>query len=231
MMFEHIDRKQCKREAAELLREAQVPPKAMAALLMGLCLALGLISSLGGGGFLGIFISILAFLLNAVLSAGFVLYCMAIRRGERAEYLTLFDGFSFVGKLILLDLITALFIFLWSLLFLIPGIVRSYAYFAVPYILAENPDLDHNRVLQLSMDMTRGHKMDIFFTQLSFIFWFLLDAITWNIVGVFYVRPYYNATMAEVYRFLRFEALQRGFAAPGELPGASAGSAKQDPFL
>lgn len=231
MMFEHIDRKQCKREAAELLRDAQVPPKAMAALLMGLCLALGLISSLGGGGFLGIFISILAFLLNAVLSAGFVLYCMAIRRGERAEYLTLFDGFSFVGKLILLDLITALFIFLWSLLFLIPGIVRSYAYFAVPYILAENPDLDHNRVLQLSMDMTRGHKMDIFFTQLSFIFWFLLDAITWNIVGVFYVRPYYNATMAEVYRFLRFEALQRGFAAPGELPGASAGSAKQDPFL
>ena len=61
----------------------------MTALLMGLCLALGLISSLGGGGFLGIFISILAFLLNAVLSAGFVLYCMAIRRGERAEYLTL----------------------------------------------------------------------------------------------------------------------------------------------
>ena len=122
MMFEHIDRKQCKREAAELLRDAQVPPKAMTALLMGLCLALGLISSLGGGGFLGIFISILAFLLNAVLSAGFVLYCMAIRRGERAEYLTLFDGFSFVGKLILLDLITALFIFLWSLLFLIPGI-------------------------------------------------------------------------------------------------------------
>ena len=135
------------------------------------------------------------------------------------------------GNVVLTQFLRNLFIFLWSLLFLIPGIVRSYAYFAVPYILAENPDLDHNRVLQLSMDMTRGHKMDIFFTQLSFIFWFLLDAITWNIVGVFYVQPYYNTTMAEVYRFLRFEALQRGFAAPGELPGASAGSAKQDPFL
>lgn len=135
------------------------------------------------------------------------------------------------GNVVLTQFLRSLFIFLWSLLFLIPGIVRAYAYFAVPYILAENPDLDHNRVLQLSMDMTYGHKMDIFLIQLSFIFWFLLDAITWNIVGVFYVQPYYNATMAEVYRFLRFEALQRGVAAPGELPGASSGSAKQDPFL
>lgn len=135
------------------------------------------------------------------------------------------------GNVVLTQFLRNLFIFLWSLLFLIPGIVRAYAYFAVPYILAENPDLDHNRVLQLSMDMTRGHKMDIFLTQLSFILWFILDAITWNIVGVFYVQPYYNATMAEIYRFLRFEALQRGVAAPGELPGASAGSAKQDPYL
>ena len=217
--------------AAELLRDAQVSPKAMTALYLGLLIVLNLFSSLVDTGFFSVFISILVSLLGTVLATGFALYCMAIRRGERAEFLTLFDGFSFVGKLILLDILISLFIFLWSLLFLIPGIVRSYAYFAVPYILAENPDLDHNRVLQLSMDMTRGHKMDIFFTQLSFIFWFLLDAITWNIVGVFYVRPYYNTTMAEVYRFLRFEALQRGFAAPGELPGASAGSAKQDPFL
>ena len=174
MMFEHIDRKQCKREAAELLREAQVPPKAMAALLMGLCLALGLISSLGGGGFLGIFISILAFLLNAVLSAGFVLYCMAIRRGERAEYLTLFDGFSFVGKLILLDLITALFIFLWSLLFIIPGFIAAYRYSFARFNLYENPGLTAMEALEMSKRQTPGYKAQLFMLDLSYFGWNLL---------------------------------------------------------
>lgn len=174
MMFEHIDRKQCKREAAELLRDAQVPPKAMAALLMGLCLALGLISSLGGGGFLGIFISILAFLLNAVLSAGFVLYCMAIRRGERAEYLTLFDGFSFVEKLILLDLITALFIFLWSLLFLIPGIIAAYRYSFARFNLYENPGIGAMEALDMSKRQTLGYKSQLFMLDLSYLGWILL---------------------------------------------------------
>ena len=52
--------------------------------------------------------------MSMVLAAGFVLYCMAVRRGERAEYLTLFDGFSFVGKVILLNIVIYLFTFLWS---------------------------------------------------------------------------------------------------------------------
>ena len=146
----------------------------MAALLMGLCLALGLISSLGGGGFLGIFISILAFLLNAVLSAGFVLYCMAIRRGERAEYLTLFDGFSFVGKLILLDLITALFIFLWSLLFLIPGIIAAYRYSFARFNLYENPGIGAMEALDMSKRQTLGYKSQLFMLDLSYLGWILL---------------------------------------------------------
>ena len=128
------------------------------------------------------------------------------------------------GNIVLTQFLRNLFIFLWSLLFLIPGIICAFSYFAVPYILAENPDLDHTRVLQLSKEMTKGHKMDIFLTQLSFFFWFCLEVITANIVGIFYVRPYFNATNAEMYRFLRFEALQRGIAAPGELPGSGAGS-------
>ena len=130
----------------------------------------------------------------------------------------------FRSNIVLTQFLRNLFIFLWSLLFLIPGIICAFSYFAVPYILAENPDLDHNRVLQLSKEMTKGHKMDIFLTQLSFFFWFCLEVITANIVGVFYVQPYFNATNAEMYRFLRFEALQRGIAAPGELPGSGTGS-------
>ena len=150
MMYEQIDRKKCKWEAAELLREAQVSPKAMTALYMGLVLGLGLLSSVAGSGFLGIFISILASLLSTVLLAGFTLYCMAIRRGERAEYLTLFDGFSFVGKLILLELITAFFVVLWSMLFLIPGVIAAYRYSFAAYNLYENPGIGVMEALDMS---------------------------------------------------------------------------------
>ena len=112
MMFEQIDRQKCKWEAAELLRDAQVSPKAMTALYMALVIVLNLFSALVDTGFFSIFISILVSLVSTVLATGFALYCMAIRRGERAEFLTLFDGFSFVGKLILLDIVYSLFIFL-----------------------------------------------------------------------------------------------------------------------
>ena len=174
MMFENIDRKKCKWEAAELLREAQVSPKGMTALFMGLTLALGLISSVGGGGFLGIFISILAGLLSTVLTAGFVPYCMAIRRGERAEYLTLFDGFSFVGKLIVLDLVTLFFIFLWSLLFIIPGFIAAYRYSFARFNLYENPGIGAMEALDMSKRQTLGYKSQLFMLDPSYFGWNLL---------------------------------------------------------
>lgn len=123
------------------------------------------------------------------------------------------------GNVVLTQFLRSLFIFLWSLLFIIPGIVRSYGYFAVPFLLAENPQLDHSRALKLSLEMTRGFKGSIFVTHLSFLGWLLLSAITLNIVGIFYVNPYRNATDAEMYRFLRENALRNGIATPEELPG------------
>ena len=130
MMAERVDRKQLKAEARELLAAAQVSPKGMAALFLGLGLLLSFVDQFTNnvtGGFpnpLGLFVTILTSFLGAVLGVGFILYCMAIRRGERAEYLTLFDGFSFVGKIIVLELVMSLFISLWSMLFVIPGIVE-----------------------------------------------------------------------------------------------------------
>ena len=93
-----------KRDLRRRLRSAQVSPRAMTALYTGLLLVLDLIILLGSGyGVLSVFIRILCWLISIVLGAGFVLYCMAIRRGERSEYLTLFDGFSFAGRLIALN--------------------------------------------------------------------------------------------------------------------------------
>jgi len=174
MTFEQIDRQRCKWEAADLLRSAQVSPKGMTALYMLLSLALGLLSPLSGESFLGIFISILAMLLLTVLEAGFVLYCMAIRRGERAEYLTLFDGFSFVGKLILLELVMSLFIFLWSMLFLIPGFIAAYRYSFALYNLYENPGIGVMEALDMSKRQTLGYKWQLFMLDLSYLGWILL---------------------------------------------------------
>nr|WP_325211766.1 DUF975 family protein [uncultured Oscillibacter sp.] len=176
MTFEYIDRKQCKQEAAELLREAQVSPKAMTALYMALLIVLNLFSALADTGFFSVFITILVSLTGTVLAAGFSLYCMAVRRGERAEFLTLFDGFSFVGKLILLSIVLDLFIFLWSLLFLIPGIIAAYRYSFAFYNLYEDPGIGVMEALEMSKRQTLGYKSQLFVLDLSYIGWNLLAA-------------------------------------------------------
>ena len=96
-----------------------------------------------------------------------------------------------------------LFVFLWTLLFVIPGIVKAYQYKMVPYILAEDPFMDHREALNLSRSMMEGQKWKAFVLDLSFIGWEFLAALTLWILGIFYVNPYEAATDAELYRVLR----------------------------
>lgn len=96
-----------------------------------------------------------------------------------------------------------LYVFLWSLLFVIPGIVKSYSYRMVPYILAENPDLTTDEALALSKQMMDGQKWRAFVLDLSFIGWILLSILTLGILVIFYVNPYIEATNAELYHALK----------------------------
>ena len=107
---------------------------------------------------------------------------------------------------------------LWSLLFIIPGIIKSYEYCMAEYIIAENPDIDAKRALQLSKAMTDGEKWHIFGMQLSFIGWYLLGCLCCG-VGVLFVEPYYQATMAELYTVLRSKAFANGDTKASELIG------------
>lgn len=178
MTAELIDRKELKAGARALLADAQVSPKGMVALYLGLSLVLSMLNYLSGGaGLLSIFVSILTTLLGWVLSAGFVLYCMAVRRGERAEYLTLFDSFSFVGKLIGLNIVTAVFIWLWALLFVIPGIIAAYRYRFALYNLYENPGIGIMEALDMSKRQTLGYKGQLFTLDLSYLGWTILSSI------------------------------------------------------
>lgn len=110
----------------------------------------------------------------------------------------------------------AVFNFLWYLLLIIPGIVKAYAYSMVPYILADNPNIGYKRALQLSMQMTSGHKFKIFILSLSFIGWLLLGVLA-LLIGVLFVMPYINATFAELYLVLRQNALDMGLCSKEEL--------------
>lgn len=181
MMAQLIDRAALKAETKSLLRTAQVSPIAMTALFLGVSTVLDTADTITGvavdGGLVSLFVSVLTGLVGMVLSAGFCLYCMAIRRGERAEFLTLFDGFSFVGKIIALNIVISIFVGLWSMLFVIPGIVASYRYRFALYNLYENPDLGILEALAMSKQQTYGYKAQLLMFDLSYFGWTLLSTL------------------------------------------------------
>ena len=96
-----------------------------------------------------------------------------------------------------------IFIFLWTLLLIVPGIVKSYEYRMVPYVLAENPDLSREEAFALSKRMMDGDKMNAFILDLSFIGWALLTILTCGLVGIFYYQPYLALTDAALYQTLK----------------------------
>lgn len=112
-----------------------------------------------------------------------------------------------------------LYLFLWSLCLIIPGIVKSYEYKMIPYILAENPNISRKRAFEISKQMMDGQKLDAFILDWSFIGWEFLSFITLGIVGIFYVNPYETATWAELYMANREMAIESGIAAREELSG------------
>lgn len=94
------------------------------------------------------------------------------------------------------------FIFLWSLLLIIPGIIKAYEYRLVPYLLAINPGMDSSEALAKSRELMDGQKMEAFVLDLSFIGWALLSVFTLGLLDVFFVSPYRYATNAELFATL-----------------------------
>lgn len=129
-------------------------------------------------------------------------------------------GYSFskykYGNIVKTMLWKGILNFLWYLLLFVPGVIKHYAYSMVPYILADNPNIDNHRAIELSNKMTKGEKFEIFILDLSFIGWFILGALALG-VGVLFVLPYYNSTKAELYMILRKRALEEGLCSREEL--------------
>ena len=152
---------------------------------------------LGGLGLVGLLLSILVF--NPLI-VGCYRFFLQNSRGD-GDLKHLGAGFQDDwGNVILVMFLKNLFIALWTLLFIVHGIIKMYSYRLVPYILKEHPELTGTQAITLSRKMMNGHKADAFVLDLSFLGWILLSALTCGILHIFYVGPYIQATDAELYK-------------------------------
>lgn len=141
-------------------------------------------------------------IVSPAFSVGLCLVYLGLTEGRKAEVGTLFQGFQYLGKALWLAVLIAVFTFLWSLLFVIPGIVKAYSYSMAFYILAENPEMTAREALQESKEIMNGRKMELFILQLSFILWILLATVTFGIAAI-YVVPYQTCTVANFYQKIK----------------------------
>jgi len=140
--------------------------------------------------------------IDGVLQVGFVMMSLAALRGEQQSTSNVFGAFKDFAHVAGLVFVTLAKIFLWSLLFIIPGIIAQYRYAMAYYIYAENPELTYDETLKLSSDMMRGHKIELFVFQLSFILWILLGIVTFGL-AMLWVEPYMQIGEAEFYNRLK----------------------------
>lgn len=189
-------------------------------------------SSIPGGGFAAMVLAVIVFyilILAVSLVCAAVAYLMTMgamdwfRRSiyEKVSLKEIFRPF-YGGRLwsnISTYFLMQLFIFLWSMLFIIPGIIKGISYSMTLYIKMENPNISPSRAIEISKLITDGHKWDLFYLNLSFLGWFLLSMLTYNILGVVYVFPYYYAARAFAYEEIKAEAAARGVLNISELRG------------
>ena len=157
----------------------------------------------GGISLIGLALTILVFNpLNVSCSFFF------IKNSEESEAPLDYLSRGFKGNYwntVLVMFLRDLFIALWTLLLIVPGIINVYAYRMVPYILAENPDMNYKEALDLSSKMMYGNKWKSFVLDLSFIGWIILSILTFGILLLFYVNPYIGSTNAELYKAIKAE--------------------------
>ena len=145
-----------------------------------------------------------AFLIGGVLQMGYADFLLKQHDGKEAAFGDLFSKFDYFGTGFAQHFLRSLYTFLWTLLFIIPGIMKSYSYAMTPFILAENPNLTASQAIQRSENLMDGYKSDLFMLDLSFIGWSILAGLTLNL-GHIALNPYRNAAYAAFYRQIQAE--------------------------
>ena len=146
-----------------------------------------------------IVMAVVYFVLGSIVEVGYAKFNLELTDGNEAKIETLFAYFRDWQTTAAARLLQSIYVFLWSLLFLIPGIIALYSYAMTGYILAEHPELTAGEAIARSKEMMSGNRFRLFCLQFSFIGWSILCALTFGI-GNLWLRPYKQAATAAFYR-------------------------------
>ena len=165
-------------------------------------------------------------LIYGPLKVGMSFFYLKITNGEEGNVGDVFFGFKSMVQSFLCVFLRSLYVMLWSLLLVVPGIMKYYSYAMAPYIMAENLGISANEAITRSKNMMKGHRMELFVFKLSFFGWYLLGSATLGL-AMFYVIPYTEAATAVFYRRLTLQKTETAVRPePGEgelsLPSGSA---------
>lgn len=190
-----MDRKKLKAAARAQLKEQFGRLLLLTLIAIGIPVIVGLL--LGNIPFVGLIATIV---ITPAFSLSLTRIYIYVADGGHPELADAFSGFDDFWSAFKVDYLTKLFVRLWSLLLLIPGIVKALSYTWAPYILAENPGKPVLECISESKEMTDGYKMELFTLSLSFVGWWLLGIVTLGIAFI-WVIPYMQATFANAYRW------------------------------
>lgn len=153
-------------------------------------------------------------IMSVIITSGLIIFCLnTLRKKEDTSYWNLFDGFSIFGRVLLLYILEAIFIFLWAMLFFFPGVIAYYRYSQAIYLLIDHPEMGVYQCIQESSRIMMGHKWERFMLDLSFLGWYIAMGF-FGMLGAFigvtffgtllgiWVYPFYHLTAAGFYRTL-----------------------------
>lgn len=147
------------------------------------------------------FFALVQLIIGGTVQLGYAKYLLKQHDHASFDIHDLFSQFDRFKEGFLQSFLRELYIFLWSLLLIIPGIVKSYSYAMTPFIMAENPDMSAKEAIEASKQLMHGHKDELFTLDLTFFGWSLLAVLTLNI-GHIFLNPYKNAAYAVFYKEL-----------------------------
>lgn len=149
-------------------------------------------------------IGLVLFILALPLTWGYQTLFLGAVRGGEATAKDMIEGYNkeLFSRVLTTTLLYYVYVFLWSLLLLIPGCIKSYSYAMTPYILKDNPEMKNNAAIEESMRMMDGHKLELFLLDLSFIGWAILSILT-CCIGFLWLVPYMNMARVNFYEDLK----------------------------
>lgn len=183
--------------AEQFMREIALSP-AIVDLLMGVIGVIAAVLAVYG---------IVRMIIGGVIALGYAKFNLNLVNRNNPKVEDVFSQFNNFGKAFIMNFLRGLYTTLWTLLFIIPGVIASYSYAMTPYILYENPDMTANEAIKASKELMKGNKWRLFCLEISFIGWSFLCIFTLGI-GYLFLHPYTEAAGAAFYREIKWERMK-----------------------